>query len=243
MAWFDKRARARKHMDAGREALAASIEEVAAQQELWDEDEDEEQLEQVDKASIIPPRLSLQSRAMPAVRIERAKQGSGERQQALPGNSSHLAAMTGGPRLGGRSTRVHLQAVRPDAAPEAATEGVRAINAELSGERGTEPEQRALSLRGSDTPAGRLEQPKAATLAYPLPPHLSGRGVLKPGQKDATIANPHISERSVVTVMLTDNPGPVVVQYVSLYPRRGFTFHLSAPAAAQTAFNYVIWAF
>lgn len=241
MAWFDKQARARKRMDRGREALAASVEEVAAQQDLWDEDE--EQFEQVDKTSIIPPRLSLQSRAMPAVRGERAKHRPGDRQQALPGHSSHLAAMEGGPRLGGRSTRVHLQAVRPDDAVEPATEGVRALETGFSGERGTEPEQRALSRREADTPAGRMEQPKTATRAYPLPSLLSGRGILKPGQKDATVANPHISERSVVIVMLTDNPGPVVVQYVSLYPRRGFTFHLSAPAAAQTAFNYVVWPF
>jgi hypothetical protein len=43
--------------------------------------------------------------------------------------------------------------------------------------------------------------------------------------------------------MLTGNPGPVVVQYISLHPRMGFTVHLSAPVTADTPFNYALWPF
>lgn len=242
MAWFDKQARVRRRIDVGREALAASVEEVAAQDELWDEDE--EQFSRSGKTSIIPPRLRLQSRAMPAVQIERAKHAPVERKQALPENSPRSAAQApgeGGPRLG-RSTRVHLQAVRPESAQEPSTEHVRVMETGYSGKQGG-PRQRAANSSGTDAPPARPEQSKTTSPAYSFPPLMGGRGMLKRGQKDATVANSHISERSVVTVMLTDNPGPVVVQYVSLYPRRGFTFHLSAPAAAQTSFNYVIWPF
>src|SRR5579883_2284432 len=79
MAWFEKRARARKQIDEGREALAASVEEVAARQELWDEKEEE--LSESSKSSIIPPRLSLQSRSMPAVRIDQARRAPAEQRQ------------------------------------------------------------------------------------------------------------------------------------------------------------------
>jgi hypothetical protein len=41
-------------------------------------------------------------------------------------------------------------------------------------------------------------------------------------------------------VVLTGHPGPVVVQYVSLDPGRGFTVHLSAPVEHTTPFNYAM---
>lgn len=238
MAWFEKRARARKQIDEGREALAASVEEVAARQELWDEKEEE--LSESSKSSIIPPRLSLQSRSMPAVRIDQARRAPAEQRQHLPENGFSAPARTTAtstPRLG-RSTRVHLQAVRSTPTRETGAERSYSTESTRTRERG-KPEQRALDARGTDTSLARLEP--AVASAYPFPPLSSGSGVIKQGQKDATVANPRVSERSVVVVTLTDNPGPVVVHYVSLYPRRGFTFHLSAPVAAPTSFNYVIW--
>lgn len=51
---------------------------------------------------------------------------------------------------------------------------------------------------------------------------------------------PVVSEASVVLVTLTGDPGPVVVQYVSLQPGRGFTVHLSAPAQRETPFHYAV---
>ncbi|GER82933.1 hypothetical protein KTAU_15700 [Thermogemmatispora aurantia] len=51
---------------------------------------------------------------------------------------------------------------------------------------------------------------------------------------------PAVSEASVVLVTLTGDPGPVVVQYVSLQPGRGFTVHLSAPTQRETPFHYVV---
>ncbi|HZR39057.1 MAG TPA: hypothetical protein VFB12_03000 [Ktedonobacteraceae bacterium] len=69
---------------------------------------------------------------------------------------------------------------------------------------------------------------------------LSGSGIIESGQGDVIVSNPHVTSSSVVLVTLTANPGPVVVQYVSLQPQKGFTIHLTAPAAAKTPFNYII---
>jgi len=93
------------------------------------------------------------------------------------------------------------------------------------------------SRRNGSVPASAADQERQH-------PHLpGGRGVINQGQNVVTVPNIAITERSVVTVMLTGNPGPVVVQYVALHPRMGFTVHLSAPTAASTPFNYLIWPF
>ena len=69
---------------------------------------------------------------------------------------------------------------------------------------------------------------------------LSGTGAFESGQSDVTVPNTRVTASSVVQVTLTSNPGPVVVQYISLQPQIGFTVHLTAPAATRTTFNYVI---
>ena len=74
----------------------------------------------------------------------------------------------------------------------------------------------------------------------PSPAWRAGTGMLECGQRDVTISNPSVTASSVVLVMLTANPGPVVVQYVSLQPRKGFTVHLTAPTTIGVPFNYVV---
>jgi hypothetical protein len=69
---------------------------------------------------------------------------------------------------------------------------------------------------------------------------LSGHGYFASGQGEVTINNPYVTEHSVVLVTLTSNPGPVVVQYVSLKPQIGFTIHLTAPTTQHTSFNYIL---
>ncbi len=71
---------------------------------------------------------------------------------------------------------------------------------------------------------------------------LAGSAAIERGQSDVTIENPAITSSSVVLVMLTSNPGPVVVQYVSLHVHLGFTLHLTAPTTMKTSFNYIIFA-
>ncbi len=69
---------------------------------------------------------------------------------------------------------------------------------------------------------------------------MSGSATFESGQSEVAVANVHVTVSSVVVVMLAGDPGPVVVQYVSLQPRTGFTVHLSAPAKNKTPFNYRI---
>jgi hypothetical protein len=69
---------------------------------------------------------------------------------------------------------------------------------------------------------------------------LAGIDVLKQGQREVAVNNAHISPSSVVIVTLVEDPGPVVVKYITLRPQTGFTVHFSAPAEAEARFNYVI---
>ncbi|GCE16408.1 hypothetical protein KDK_02080 [Dictyobacter kobayashii] len=69
---------------------------------------------------------------------------------------------------------------------------------------------------------------------------LSGSGFFECGQRDATVSNLYVTGASVVLVTLTSNPGPVVVQYISLQPQVGFTVHLTAPTSIKTSFNYIV---
>jgi hypothetical protein len=67
-----------------------------------------------------------------------------------------------------------------------------------------------------------------------------GSGAFEEGQGDVFVKEPLVTERSVVMVTLTSNPGRVVAQYVSLAAGSGFTIHLTAPVARKTTFNYVV---
>jgi len=67
-----------------------------------------------------------------------------------------------------------------------------------------------------------------------------GSGVFESEQSDVMITNALVTASSVVLVTLITNPGPVVVQYISLQPQVGFTVHLTAPVTMRTTFNYVI---
>ncbi len=69
---------------------------------------------------------------------------------------------------------------------------------------------------------------------------LSGSGTVECGQQEIIVANKCVTMSSVVLVMLTNDPGPVVVQYITLQPQVGFTIHLTAPAAMKASFNYVV---
>ncbi|WP_069803163.1 hypothetical protein [Thermogemmatispora onikobensis] len=107
------------------------------------------------------------------------------------------------------------------------------------------PEQ-PLPAAGSATRPrpGRQEQsaPAPAAAGAPALPFRwqMGKSCFTRGQGEAAVHCPTVSETSVVLVTLTGDPGPVVVQYVSLQPGRGFTVHLSAPTQRETPFHYVV---
>ncbi len=68
-----------------------------------------------------------------------------------------------------------------------------------------------------------------------------GTGTFEKGQGELMVHNSHTVAMSVVYVTLTSNPGPTLVQYVTLLPDVGFTLHLTAPTDVKTTFNYVMF--
>jgi hypothetical protein len=91
-------------------------------------------------------------------------------------------------------------------------------------------------------PQQREEQstPSSTMVSSAIHTSPSGSGAFESEQSEVMVANTCITASSVVLVTLTTNPGPVVVQYISLQHEVGFTIHLTAPVAAHTTFNYFI---
>lgn len=236
MAWYDEQLWKRQRAQLEREALATSVEEMTLQNPLITDDWDEESIS-LEDASLVFPRYGAVSpnltQPIPALRPQ------------APPTTRPVAAQRAteqGQRLAGRSTRVRLQAVRPGPAPEMSTGHGPAVD--LSGQPGNGTSgAKSTSYAGGSPAQSNPEQAGGSANARPWPRLLGGRGMLKQGQVSVTVPNAAITERCVVTVMLAGNPGPVVVHYVSLHPRMGFTVHLSSQATADAPFNYVIWPF
>ena len=244
MVWFAKHKRS--HQQIEREALAASVEELARDEifsgDKWaDEDEDKEaSAARTGGAILIPPLLHLQSRPLPAVHADATKQITVKRelgQEARMLDAGAPIALSG-KRLG-RSTKVHLQAVRPGQVRTPITERVPIVEpSEPRADAHVEP-----STHNGQAIARRIEPPVAPSPTFSPSSLFCGSGIIEEGQGDATVHNPRISAQSVITVMLAGNPGPVVVHYISLQPRAGFTLHMSAPVSTTIPFNYAVWLF
>lgn len=251
MSWFEKRRWSRQRAEEERQALAASVEEMTTdeqaseEEEVWSEEEEEEK--GMSGPALIPPKLRLQSLPLPAVRLEVTKHGPARREAARelaePGKE-----MGASKRLG-RSTRVRLQAVLPaqeaTLRQEPTTERVPVLDRGEEGEVARASDHTRENSEGSEQTklVRRLEtSPVKASESAPRA-LLCGSGVIEAGQENATVQNTRISAQSVVTVMLAGNPGPVVVHYISLQPRAGFTLHMSAPVSSATPFTYAVWLF
>ena len=188
---------------------------------------------------VIPPRLSLQSKQIPVVGVEPEEAKSvvvaDTRSTTGPVEVSQIEPKK--QRLAGRTTKVHLQAV---ARPEKKSSRKISIQADKN-ERTTDGEVQASvqddAKRSSTHEAEALIEGQVKSTARGA---LAGSGVFEQGQREVMVANVHISETSVAVITLVGDPGPVVVKYISLKPRDGFTVHLSAPAEVQTPFNYVV---
>ena len=276
---------ARKRLD-----LSASVEETLEDSTLLVEEEEEVEAPENPVAvssgtPLIPPRLSLQSKQLPAIRSQASAEimvppalpGRGretrtvesgniiarvaqrltssltslERMPRTDGGITPVASFSAGERsalksgtISGyhtseatehrdgksgvfkRTTKVRLQVVpKPDMTPRPG------VDASLLCDIATNPSIPAIS----ETDA-RIETPHAVALRE----ELRGSGKFEMGQADLAVANVHIAVESVVVVMLAGDPGPVVVQYISLQPTIGFTIHLSAPTKNATPFNYAI---
>ncbi len=192
-------------------------------------DESEEQAD-VKDTRLIPPRLSLQSKPMPVVRPDTPAQPSEPLPLQPPSQQPQQPSTVDPPssklRLAGHTTKVLLKAI------------ARSAEVPQTGETAQSPPEETAGAH-----VGVTEQSKGeseAKLRQVTAGMLFGSGVFKRGECDVMIDNPHVTRSSVIVVMLTSDPGPVVVQYVSLHPQVGFTTHLSAPAEREASFNYVI---
>ena len=179
---------------------------------------------------LIRPRLSLQSRPMPAVRVLPQTREQPE-QPLLSGASDAGAAPSTQKkkRLAGRNTRVELQAIpRQEKKPSRKTKPLADSVEKSPGQQVKEIEtEKPLTVRAYQSHAAPRE-------------NLSGKAKFLTGSAEAMVHNSHVTLSSVVLVTLLSNPGQVVVQYFTLLPGYGFTVHLSSSVIAETAFNYVI---
>jgi hypothetical protein len=216
---------ARKRLD-----LSTSVEEALADNSLqeneWLDEEGEShsskhislanaQTDNKKNTSLVPPRLSLQSKSLPAIQSDTPMSLS--ESSSLPATPATPTTPTirSEPKLAGRSTKVRLKAIS----------------------RIEDLQEPRKSLRNVITgPHIAIEQ----QIQQDAHKHLSGSGAFKRGQSEIAVANNHVTSSSVIVTMLTGDPGPVVVQYISLQHMLGFTIHLSAPARQETSFNYVI---
>jgi hypothetical protein len=221
-----------------RAELSMSIEEALANDLLVEDpfvDELEEFAQKSNSAVIIPPRLSLQSKPMPVVfvKTDEACKVTLADSAAATDSVEDTRTMQKKRRLAGRTTKVHLQAVSK---AQKKTDGKISIETEQN-VRSVDGEVHTSIKNNSkrSTRSGAGGQVKSTVQAS-----LAGSGLFKQGQNEVMIVNDHIAMSSVVLVTLVRDPGPVVVKYISLQPQVGFTIHLSAQAAAETPFNYVI---
>ena len=201
-----------------RESLSASVQE-ALQQPVADDEQWEEENEDVEppvakRATLVPPLLSLQSKPLSAVHSR----------TPLPEELS--PSLHQRQQLAGRTTKVRLQAV-PKSEP---LQNPAERNIPLH-EVPTSPQLSIVKNENEDV----YEPVVSGTLE-----NGTGSGVFESGQGEVAIVNTCITSASVVVVTLVGDPGPVVVQFVTLNPAVGFTVHLSASAKNRTPFNYVI---
>ena len=212
--------------------LSASVEEALSDESTLRELEAEEFDDfepEAEEAMLIPPRLSLQSKPLPAIRALPKV-----RTDHLPLVTKELAvsSSTEFPRTVQKkrrstisTTKVRLQVVpKSEAIEESVSVAV------PPHETATNPGLVAVESLRELVVSPSLEV--GATI--------SGSANFEKGQSEVMVANACITLKSVVVVMLIADPGPVVVQYVSLQPGVGFTVHLSAPTQKPTTFNYRI---
>ena len=222
-----------------REALSLSIEETLADNAQIEgpfSDEVDEAYQDSKSSIIIPPRLSLQSKPMPAVRIE-SKEVTSVTTRTTTDSVVVPQTAQKKRRLAGRTTKVHLQAVPKSEKKSGGKISIEAEKNSFSSDREEKINGKSNSKRNSSSERGTIAKAKMGGVASGS---LAGSGVLKQGQRDVVVTNTHISSSSVVIVTLVEDPGPVVVKFITLQPQIGFTLHFSDSAETEARFNYVI---
>ena len=240
--WYSRFAKERLNLSA---SLEEALAEPSIQEDLLSEEFDDagEPVSKPHSTAIIPPKLSLQSKSMPAVHVEAPKPAQVAVVDIAPAPSTcPVETPTRGQRkqrLAGRTTKVRLQAVpKSEKKP-----GGRVLpeTVDLDHQRAPVVDHQTKEAGDAQPDSDGADKDKMERqVSTNIRGKLSGSGVFERGQEEITITHPLISPASVVIVTLVGDPGPVVVHYVTLQPQTGFTIHLSAPAMKTTSFNYVI---
>ena len=222
-----------------REELSLSIEETLANKALIEDpfsDEVDETFQDNKSSMIIPPKLSLQSKPMPVVRIE-SKEVSSVTSRTTTASVTVPQTAQKKRRLAGRTTKVHLQAVPKSEKKSGGKISIEKEKNAFSSDAEEQVNGKGKSKRNTSSESSALTKRKMGVV---VEESLAGSGVLKQGQREVVVTNTRISPSSVVVVTLVEDPGPVVIKYVTLRPQTGFTIHFSAPAEAEARFNYLI---
>ena len=222
-----------------REELSLSIEETLADDALIEDpfsDEVDEAFQDSKSSIIIPPRLSLQSKPLPVVHIE-SKEVTNITSQTITDSVAVPQTAQKKRRLAGRTTKVHLQAVPKSEKKSESKVSIEAEKNLISTDREEKINGKSNSKRISSSERGVIAKGKMGGVASGS---LAGSGVLKQGQRDVEVTNTYISSSSVVIVTLIEDPGPVVVKFITMQPQIGFTLHFSDSAETEARFNYVI---
>jgi len=221
-----------------REELSRSIEETLADNVLIEDpfsDEVDEAFQDSKKSMIIPPKLSLQSKPIPVVRVE-SKDVTDVTSRTTTDSVAVPQTAQKKRRLAGRTTKVHLQAV-PKSEKKSGKVSIEAEKNSFEFEPEKQINGKGSPKRNASSERSTVAKGKMGRVASRS---LAGSGILKQGQQDVMVTNTHISSSSVVIVTLVEDPGPVVVKYITLHPQVGFTLHFSDSAGAEARFNYVI---
>jgi hypothetical protein len=222
-----------------RAELSLSIEEALADTTLKEDsfsDEVEESLHVSKSSVIIPPRLSLQSRPMAVVFAGPKEVTVGTPCiTTTPVEVQHATQKE--LRLAGRTTKVHLQAVPKLERKLDSKISLETEKNTIAADDEVQINEKSKPKRNSSSKSGALAKSMVESKAQRS---LAGSGVLKQGQREVMVTNAHISPSSVVVVTLLENPGPVVVKYITLLPQTGFTLHFSDSVEAEARFNYVV---
>lgn len=224
----------------GRVGLSASLDETLANAQLNQEEvEDCDEVDELGVGSadegllLIRPRLSLQSKPLPVVRVLPMPIESPGNSMPLTSDNAHQHPKK--KRLAGRNTRVELQAISKQekkAGRKTTPLAGRSIAEESVSVQSVSPTIEKITESSSAV--------KTTEARIPAREKLSGRGIIRKGSAEAIVQNSHVTNASVVLASLLENPGKVVVHYYTLLPGYGFTLHLSDNATAETPFNYVI---
>ncbi len=134
-------------------------------------------------------------------------------------------------------TEEHLSPVFSQKPLERAPQAVPDTNVQLPAVLAEWMEAKEVDVPSS---TGAPAQRDARRDAASMPGLVTGTDAFMFHQRNTSVACAAVTESSVVLVTLTSNPGPVVVQYISLHPGIGFTVHLTAATEAHTPFNYAV---